>query len=765
MDTEQEDDIAKDVYTSSTGGGVYSSRLMHALSSSQQGRNLPSKVADIEMTSVSEQTEVDERDFRKKQVFSGWTLAWLSYQSLGVIYGDIGTSPLYVFSSTFSNEPSREDILGAVSLIIWALTIMVTIKYVCIVLNADDEGEGGTFAVYSLLSRYARIVRFDPRHANLVPMRRFNTNDLQKPNRATRNIMERSRFLKWMLKTVGAFGVSLLLADGILTPAQSILGAIQGITVINPDISSSTVVGVSCAILVVTFLIQPFGTSKIASAFAPIVIVWLLFNLTFGIYNLVKYDALILKAFSPYFAGSFLVRNGRNGWLSLGGILLAFTGVETLFADLGAFSQRAIQISWLFFVYPCLLVSYIGQGAHISVVPSAYANPFFFTVPPGMLYPSLVVAILACIVASQAVITGSFQLLSQLMKLSYLPQIKIYHVSKVFHGQVYIPLANWFMMIGTIIVTAVYNNTTALGEAYGTCVILVSFLTTCMVTVVALIVWRLPAYLVLPVFVIVALWDGMFLSAALIKVPHGAWFTLMVAIALTCIFNLWRYGKEEQWTAEESDNVPLSKTTILQNNSLCLQDAFGGSIIAPVKGVGIFFDKAGSSVHTPTVFLHFLQKFSAAPEITVFLHLRLLSVPSVAPNERYTINRCFTGPGKQVIRNCFRLIVRHGYTDEIVTADLGNLVFDLIRSYLEGQAGSNVPSDEPEEMTALFHAWRTQTIYIVGKEQLKVLPTANILRRIILWVFLWMRDSSRTKIQHLNVESDRLVEIGFVKTM
>ncbi|CAL5873712.1 uncharacterized protein PFLUO_LOCUS7994 [Penicillium psychrofluorescens] len=257
----------------------------------------------------------------------------------------------------------------------------------------------------------------------------------------------------------------------------------------------------------------------------------------------------------------------------------------------------------------------------------------------------------------------------------------------------------------------------------------------------------------------------MFLSAALIKVPHGAWFTLMVAIALTCIFNLWRYGKEEQWTAEESDNVPLSKTTILQNRNLCLQDAFGGSTIAPVKGMGIFFDKAGSSVHTPTVFLHFLQKFSAAPEFSVFLHLRPLSIPSVAPNERYTVSRCFTGPGKQAIPNCFRLIVRHGYTDEIITADLGNMVFDLIRSYLQGQAGSDVASDEPEEMAALFHAWRTQIIYITGKEELKISSTANVFRRIILWVFLWMRDSSRTKIQHLNVESDRLVEIGFVKTM
>ncbi|KAJ5374138.1 potassium transporter [Penicillium concentricum] len=734
MSTSTEDDSSEDrmnIQPSSGAGGVFSSRVTPRRAHTAGNKTANPKEMDVEVASISDGPELEERDFHSKQVFKGWTLALLAYQSLGVIYGDIGTSPLYVFSSTFSSEPSHEDVLGAVSFIIWALTIMVTIKYVCIVLYADDEGEGGTFAIYSLLSRYANLVRHDPRHTNLVKMQRHNTNELKKPNLITRNVMERSAFIKWTLKIIGAFG--------------SILGAIQGITVVNPDISSPTVVGVSCAILVFVFLIQPFGTSRIATTFAPIVILWMVFNLSFGIYNLVHYDASVLKAFSPYFAGSFLVRNGRDGWLQLGGILLAFTGVETLFADLGAFSQRAIRISWLFFVYPCLLVSYIGQGAYISRVPSAYANPFYLSLPPGMIYPSLVVAILACIVASQAVITGSFQLLSQIMKLSYFPQIQTYHTSKTVHGQVYIPLANWLMMIGSVIVTAVYNNTTALGEAYGACVILVSFLTTCMVTVVALIVWRLPVYLVLPVFLIFALWDGMFLSAALSKVPHGAWFTLMLAAILTCIFVLWRYGKEEQWKAEESDNTPLSRTTVLRENKLLLQNGSENSTLTPINGLGIFFDKSGMSNNTPSVFLHFIQKFSAAPEVTVFLHLRPLSVPTIAPEER--------------------LIVRHGYTDEIVTPDLGVLVHDLVRSYLTSQNNSKSLESDKEKLDALDRAWNSQVIYIVGKEQLKVPAESNILRRLFLWAFLWMRDASRTKVQHLNVETDRVVEVGFVKKM
>lgn len=309
----------------------------------------------------------------------------------------------------------------------------------------------------------------------MIKMERRLTSELRPSGRTLRSGMEHSRIAKTTLKIIGVLGVSLVMSDGVLTPAQSVLGAIQGLTVVKPDITSGTVIGVTCAILVLLFLIQPLGTSKIAHTFAPIVVVWLLFNLAFGIYNLVQHDHSVLKAFSPYFAGSYLVRNRTDGWKNLGGILLAFTGVEALFADLGAFSRRAVQLSWMCFTFPCLLLAYIGQAAYISDVPSAYANPFFLSAPPGMFYPSLIISILAAIVASQAMITSTFQvrtfcpessrqllkasqLLSQIMKLSYFPQIKLIHTSTVFHGQVYIPFANWLLMVGTIVVTAVYSN-------------------------------------------------------------------------------------------------------------------------------------------------------------------------------------------------------------------------------------------------------------------------------------------------------------------
>lgn len=315
----------------------------------------------------------------------------------------------------------------------------------------------------------------------------------------------------------------------------------------------------------------------------------------------------MLKAFSPVFAIQYLLRNKTDGWRSLGGILLAFTGVEALFADLGAFSRRAIQLSWLCFAYPCLLLAYIGQAAFISEHPEAFSNPFFNSVPPGMFYPSLVVAIMASVVASQTMITATFQLLSQIIKLSYYPQIKVVHTSTLFHNQIYIPAVNWLLMIGTIIVTVAYNNTTKLGEAYGMCVILVSFITTSMVSLVALVIWQIPLPFVILGFLVFGALDGVYLSSALTKVPDGAWFTLILAVLLSSIFVLWRFGKENQWQAEASDRLDASSIIIStsanrspsvddKSRSLRFTAAFGGAPISGINGMGIFFDKSGLPV-------------------------------------------------------------------------------------------------------------------------------------------------------------------------
>lgn len=744
-------------------------------------------------------------------------------------------SPLYVYSSTFLEPPTQEDLLQVLSVIIWSLTIMVTVKYVLIILHADNEGEGGTFSCYSLLTRFvnplnkahprimlaityrggqANITSRDPREEVLVRMERHSTMDMRKPNRTIRDRIERSKFTHGLLKTIGVLAVSMVIADGVLTPAQSVLGAVQGLKVVKPDLSSSAIVGTSCGILIVLFLIQPFGTTKLASAFAPIVIIWLGFNGGFGIYNLVKYDWVVLKAFSPYFAIQFFSQHKTHGWRMLGGILLSFTGVEALFADLGAFSLRAIQLSWMCYAYPCLLLAYIGQAAFISVHPEAYTNPFFNCVPPGMLYPSLVVAVLAAIVASQAMITATFQLTSQIMKLSYCPQVKVVHTSRIFHGQLYVPFLNWILMIGAVLVTAVYSDTTRLGNAYGVCVMFVTFFDTCMVTLVALIVWKLSPFLIFIPWLFFATMDGLYLSSALNKVPDGAWFTITVSGILTAIFLLWRFGKENQWRAEAEDRFrPTELVGKDQKGHLCLTPKWGGEPLSVIRGLGIYFDKTG--VMTPAVFTHFVSKFVAVPEVAVFFHLHPVEIPTVSPEERYHVSKFGTLPG------CYRLVIKHGFMDEVISPDLAALIYNQVRKAIIRQAKERLglgPSKEvgdededevggekngdnnttstsartttttglaggppglnsrsnrlpvelrdhevADELAKLDKAFAAKIMYIVGKEQMRVRRSSSIGRRIVLSIFLWIRENTRAKIANLRLAMDRVVEVGFVK--
>ncbi|KAL7909037.1 potassium transporter domain-containing protein [Trichoderma velutinum] len=729
------------------------------------------KMADVDIDEEEKARRITEEDLQghRKQTYSGFLLAWLSFQATGVIYGDIGTSPLYVFSSTFSSQPSWDDLVGALSIIIWSLTMIVTVKYCFIVLNADDDGQGGTFALYSLLARYTNIARNrDPREASMIRMERYHTNDLKPGGKSLRNFLESSKFCQIMLQLIGVLGVSMVMADGVLTPAQSVLGAIQGLEVVKPDLSVSAIVGISCAILVLLFLIQPFGTTKLGTSFAPIVTIWLLLNMVTGIYNLVKHDHTVLKAFSPSYAFTYLVRNGKDGWTSLGGLLLAFTGVEALFADLGAFSKRAVQISWLCLTYPCLLLSYVGQAAYISTdeTKTAFTNPFFKTLPPRTLYFGLVMAILAAVVASQAMITSAFQLLTQIMRLSYFPHIKVVHTSRKFSEQVYIPLANWLLMIGTVIVTAVYSNTTSLGNAYGVCVIAVTFITTCMVALVAILVWRLPFYIVLPIWLIFAALDGAYLSSVLQKVPQGAWFTIVLAAILCSIFTVWRFGKEAQWKAESLNQLTLAalvKPDLAvpgsSSKSLVLNEVFGGMPISSVPGLGIFFDKAGDPKHLPACFTHFVIKFAARPSVVIFFHMRPLAVPSVALEERYVITH-ISG-----LINCYNVTLRHGYMDDVLHPGLARELVGQIELTISRGRHPDVA-----ELETLRAAYGSQMVYILGKEAIKVKTGSSMTSRVtgffrgvVLWIFLWMRENSRTKLADLNIDADRLIEVGFLK--
>ena len=436
------------------------------------------------------------------------------------------------------------------------------------------------------------------------------------------------------------------------------------------------------------------------------------------------------------------------------------------------------------------------------------------------------------------------------MKLSYFPQIKVVHTSKVFHGQVYVPMLNWLMMVGTILVAAIYNNTTSLGNAYGVCVIFVTFFDTCMVSLAALLVWRFHPILVFFPWLFFACLDGTYLSSALTKVPDGAWFTLTLSAVLAALFILWRFGKENQWAAEASDRFTLS--TLLNKGKdgiFRLTDRFGGGDLSPIRGFGIFFDKGGEK--TPHIFTQFLSKLAALPECMVFFHLRPLETPSVPLEDRFTVSR-------MGIPGCYRLVVRHGYMDEIITPNLASLIFEQIRDFVirngvsdrpieheeeEGQAekdeiakadvitkrasdssgadtndpnntdtitaeevtgtieppattllpnrkptlqvrpssiaGSSTYREDQEEdksaekfdekttteLARLEHAFTTQSLYIIGKESLKVKGEAGFFRKVALEFWLFLRENTRTKIANLRVPQEKVVEVGFVKEM
>jgi KUP system potassium uptake protein len=420
-----------------------------------------------------------------------------------------------------------------------------------------------------------------------------------------------------------------------------------------------------------------------------------------------------------------------------------------------------------------------------------------------MLWPSLIVSILAAIVASQAMITSTFQLLSQVMNMSYFPQIKMLYTSTTFHGQVYIPMANWLVMIGTVIVTAVYNNTTKLGHAYGVCVILVTFITTCMVAFVAIIVWRLHWLLVLVVWLPFITLDGLFMTSALTKLPDGAWFTLLLAIILASIFVLWRYGKEQQWKSESLDRMSLKDLVIkdAETGARRIAAKYGGAELTTIRGLGIFFDKAGDMV--PTVYEEFLRKFEAQQEVHIFLHLRALSKPHVPENEKYAVARTS-------VSNCYRLTIRHGYNDRVITPDLAKLVYEQVREAIlsfaverpstaasttalsadtpahgavavDATAGTSTSCSTPQHrlghpsvdefdaalqrrVAALDRAYATQVVYIVGKEQLRVLVERNTwIKRMLLGLFVWTRENTRQKIAKMEVPVEKLVEVGFVR--
>ncbi|KAI8001495.1 Potassium transporter 11 [Camellia lanceoleosa] len=622
------------------------------------------------------------KNMYKEKKFSSLLLLRLAFQSLGVVYGDLGTSPLYVFYNTFPHGVrDPEEVIGALSLIIYSLTLIPLLKYVFIVCRANDNGQGGTFALYSLLCRHAKIKTIPNQHRTDEELTTYSRSAFHEHSYAakTKKWLEEYASRKNVLLLLVLVGTCMVIGDGILTPAISVLSAAGGIKVDHPKMSNDVVVVVAVVILVGLFSMQHYGTDKVGWLFAPIVLLWFLLIGGIGIFNIWKYDSSVLKAFSPVYIYRYLRRGGRDGWTSLGGIMLSITGTEALFADLAHFPVSAVQLAFTVVVFPCLLLAYSGQAAYLIKHQDHVIDAFYRSIPDRIYWPVFIVATLAAIVASQATITATFSIIKQALALGCFPRVKVVHTSKKFLGQIYIPDINWILMILCIAVTAGFKNQNQIGNAYGTAVVIVMLATTFLMTLIMLLVWHCH-WIVVVIFTALSLVVELtYFSAVLFKINQGGWVPLVIAAGFLVIMCVWHYGTVKRYEFEMHSKVSMAWI-------LGLGPSLG---LVRVPGIGLVFTELASGV--PRIFSHFITNLPAIHSVVVFVCVKYLPVYTVPEEERFLVKRI--GPKNF---HMFRCVARYGYRDLHKKDDdfekkLFNNLFMFVRleSMMEGCSDSD----------------------------------------------------------------------------
>eukprot|EP01018_Ginkgo_biloba_P000778 Gb_17025 [translate_table: standard] len=580
------------------------------------------------------------------------TVLTLAYQSLGVVYGDLSTSPLYVYKSTFSGKlrlhENDEEILGVLSFIFWTFTLIPLLKYVFLVLTADDNGEGGTFALYSLLCRHAKISLLPNQQA---ADERLSTYKLERPRETPQSsgikaFFERHHRFRIILLVVVLLGTCMVIGDGVLTPAISVLSAVSGVKVKIHHLHENYIVTIACVILVGLFALQHYGTHRVAFLFAPVVIAWLICLSGIGIYNIVHWNPKVFRALSPYYMYNFLRKTDVEGWVSLGGVVLCITGAEAMFADLGHFSQLSIKIAFTGLVYPCLILAYMGEAAFLSQHKWDLQRSFYKAIPEAVFWPVFIVATLASVVGSQAVISATFSIISQCSALSCFPRVKIIHTSNQIYGQIYIPEVNWTLMCLCLAVTIGFRDTNMIGHAYGLTVITVMFVTTCLMSLVIIIVWQKSILAAVAFLLVFGSIELLYISACLIKVPEGGWVPLVLSLIFMAIMYVWHYGTLKKYEFDSQNKVSMRRI-------LTLGPSLG---MVRVPGIGLIYTDLVTGV--PAIFGHFVTNLPAFHQVLVFVCIKSVQVPYVPSAERYLIGRI--GPKEY---RMFRCIVRYGYKD------------------------------------------------------------------------------------------------------
>ncbi|VFQ98363.1 unnamed protein product [Cuscuta campestris] len=703
--------------------------------------------------------------------FSLVLLLRLAFQSLGVVYGDLGTSPLYVFYNTFPHGiEDSEDVIGALSLIIYSLTLIPLLKYVFIVCRASDNGQGGTFALYSLLCRHAKIKTIPNQHRTDEELTTYSRNAFHEQSLAakTKRWLEAYAFRSNAVLILVLVGTCMVIGDGILTPAISVLSATGGIKVVRPQMNSDVVVLVAVLLLIGLFSMQHYGTG-------------------IGIYNISHYDTSVLKAFSPLYIYRYL--NSRGGkddaWTSLGGIMLSITGTEALFADLSYFPLPAIQLAFTIIVFPCLLLAYCGQAAYLINNKEHVVDAFDRSIPESIYWPVFVVATMAAIVASQAVISATFSIIKQALALGCFPRVKVVHTSKKFLGQVYIPDINWVFMLLCIAVTAGFKNQSQIGNAYGTAVVIVMLVTTLLMVLVMLLVWHCHWTLVVAFTGLSLFIECTYFSAVLFKVDQGGWVPLAIAATFLAIMYVWHYGTVKRYEFELHSKVSMAWI-------LGLGPSLG---LVRVPGIGLVYTELASGV--PHIFSHLITNLPATHSTVVFVCVKYLPVYTVPEDERFLVRRI----GPKNFR-MFRCVARFGYKDlhkkddEFERKLFDNLfMFVRLETMMEGYSDSDgyggrglvsdgdtytstapsvaaesvvamgsggaVEGDDYDELELLNAGREAGVVHILGNTVVRARRDSPFYKKIAIdYVYAFLRKICRENSAIFNLPHESLLNVG-----
>jgi len=546
---------------------------------------------------------------------NGQGLGRLALGAIGVVFGDIGTSPIYAFRETFvGHHPLTVDdahILGVLSLIFWSMMLVVTIKYVMIIMRADNKGEGGSLALLALISSLSGGKRWS---APIV--------------------------------LLGVFATALFYGDSMITPAMSVLSAVEGLEVVSPAFQH-LVLPIAITILVGLFLIQRTGTARVGMLFGPIMVVYFLTLAVLGIINILPRPD-VLVALNPIYAVKFFLSDGLTAFLALGAVVLAVTGAEALYADMGHFGRRSIRVSWIYFVLPALMINYMGQGAMIMALPveqklDVMHNPFFYLAGDSLRLPLVILATLATVIASQAVISGAFSVTQQAIQLGFMPRLRITHTSAHAAGQIYIPSINWALMTMVILLVLMFGSSTNLAAAYGIAVTGAMFIDTCLLAVVLFYLWhwnRISAAALLAVFFIV---DFAYFGSNLTKIPDGGWFPLLIGFIAFTMLTTWAKGRKLMIERMREAAMPIQIFVKSAANSA-----------TRVPGTAVFMTSTPDGV--PHALLHNLKHNKVLHERVVLLTVKIEDVPYVPDAQRVSF--------EDLDRGFYRVILRYGFMQE-----------------------------------------------------------------------------------------------------